>query len=145
MIRTAEARDRLRCVQLMRAFHDELGQSLFPADAAYGAAIFERFATRPEHVAFVYEDAGAVVGMLFAQAGWHDLGPMRVATERLWYVEKPHRAKAWRPMLRAFEAWAREQGCGSVSMVALEGNAAVGHIYKRSGYTPVETHYMKRV
>lgn len=143
-VRLAGSSDRGDCLRLMRAFHDELGQGLFPAEVAYGVALFDRFTTAADHAAFVWESEG-VRGLLFAQAGWHDLSPIRVASERLWYVEPSCRARAWRPMLSAFEAWAVDRGCDRLAMVALDGNAAVGRLYQRSGYVAVETHYMKKV
>lgn len=129
----------------MHEFHDALGRELFPPDPAFGAMLFQRFSTQPDHLAIVYEDAGQPQGLLFAQAGWHDMSPLRVAAEKLWYVREPYRAAAWKPMLRAFEEWGREQGCTALAMVALSDNAAVGRIYERAGYRPVETHYLKKV
>lgn len=144
MIRTAEASDRRACVHLMQEFHEELGRGLFPPELSYGYTLFDRFLTQPNHAAFVYEADGKAQGLLFAQWGWHDLGPLKVATERLWFVTKPYRGRAWRPMLSAFEAWARAQGCEAVAMVALSGNDA-GKLYARQGYSPVETHFLKRL
>lgn len=143
MIRQAVAEDGNGCLSLMKQFFEEL--ATFPSDVRYGWALFSYYHQSPDTLALVYEEDGKIRGVLLAHSGDHDMGPMKVACEKLWFIQKEYRGRAWRPMMRAFESWAKDRGCACLSMTALAGNSGVGRLYERAGYVPLETTYLKRL
>lgn len=97
----------------------------------------------------VAEVDGAIVGFLAGMAApfepWSD---DRCASEVLLYIAPAHRnASLASVMVRAFVEWARQRGCSLVSVSAqdrLDG-ARVGKLYRRLGFAPQETNYIKRI
>lgn len=83
---------------------------------------------------------GALVGMIGALVSEHPYSGERVASELFWWVEPAHRGHG-RDLMKAAEAWARDQGAARFQMVA--PNARVGRLYERFGYTAVETLYQR--
>lgn len=69
------------------------------------------------------------------------------AQELFWWVEPEHRKSgAALALLRHFESWAEERGCEAVTMAYLHstGNGgALDRWYRRRGYQPMETHYVR--
>lgn len=71
----------------------------------------------------------------------------QVATEAFWYVRSTHRkgTTAIR-LLKEFEAWGKRRKASRLVMGALANSPeAVTRLYKRSGYTPLEQHWMKQL
>ena len=68
------------------------------------------------------------------------------ATEFFWFVSPEHRGHGIK-LFKAFEAWAKAQGCKKVIMVHLSDlmPEKVKHVYERFGYQVLETHYVKEV
>ena len=62
-----------------------------------------------------------------------------VATELFWWADAQGR-----PLMKAFEEWAREKGAELVQMLMIMGRKDVSAIYDRAGYAPVELSYMRR-
>lgn len=71
------------------------------------------------------------------------------AQELFWWVEPGHRrAGPALALLRHFEAWAEERGCEAVTMAFLHstGNGeTLDRWYRRRGYRPLETHYVREL
>lgn len=100
-------------------------------------------------VCLVAEKGGLVVGIAGALAYpvYFNLGH-RTGQELFWWVEPEERGSTTGArMFAALEAWAREVGCKTFTMVALEAlkPAQVGRIYIRSGYAVSEHSYIKEL
>lgn len=66
--------------------------------------------------------------------------------ELFWWVDPAARGDG-RDLLAALEGWARRNGARSFTMGALAAQrpAAVGSLYARSGYRPMENLYVRRL
>ena len=85
--------------------------------------------------------AGALASIWFAPA-------TLAATEFAWWVEPEHRqSAAGLKLLRAFEAWAREQGAALTvfSDLVLDGETPAGDLFACLGYVVVERSHVKRI
>lgn len=81
------------------------------------------------------------LGLIFAP----DLNSGDVtATEAFWYVDPTKRGNGLK-LLKAMEELAIKKGCKRLTMVHLNNlhPEQLGNLYRRWGYTPVETHYIK--
>lgn len=71
-------------------------------------------------------------------------GDHNVASELGWWVEPKYRLDGvGKDLLEAFEEWAKEQGCTSVTMVALDDE--LDKFYRSKGYRLREWSYMKEL
>lgn len=157
MIRPATAADTPRLVEMATRFlrSTPYGEVVEPDPACLAALI----AVVLEHgVIFVADypmytrviDGDVVeqgdpylVGFIGLAALPHPLSGELYADEQVWWVEPEHRHGLIGPrLMQAAEAWARQQGCRSVKMVAPHGSS-VGEYYSRMGYRPVETAFVK--
>jgi GNAT superfamily N-acetyltransferase len=69
-----------------------------------------------------------------------------VAQEMFWWVDPEARGTgAGRKLLETIEAWAKEQGAHSLTMVALDDvdGEKVAGMYKAAGYRPLERNFVK--
>lgn len=70
----------------------------------------------------------------------------KVAQEMFWWVDPDARGLgAGRKLLEAIEAWAKEQGAHTLTMVALDDvdGERVAGMYKAAGYRPLERNFAK--
>lgn len=69
-----------------------------------------------------------------------------VAVEFFWYVDPQHRGEGL-SLLNAFETWAKTSRCKKVMMVHLVNSMPerLSALYRRRGYSAVETHYCKEI
>ena len=93
-----------------------------------------------------YEVEGEVVGVMCFLVGTSPLDGILQMTEAMWYVLKPHRGQGM-VLLEVTEMLAHELGCKRLFMAHLASIKAdrLGKIFKRRGFTPVETYYMKDI
>jgi len=86
---------------------------------------------------------GAIAGVLYENV--FDGEPC--ATELFWYVWPGAERGAGTALLAAFEEWAIRRKATRVTMAYMLHNMPerLAHFYERNGYTPFETHYVKRV
>ncbi len=86
----------------------------------------------------------AMAGVLVFQSYYNRA--QKVAQELFWWVDPGRRgAGAGIELLRGIEAWAREQGAVSLTMVCLDAvdGDRVAKLYERSGYRPLERNFVK--
>lgn len=154
MIRAAIKNDSARVVDLLRAsragaeFDRPDGQTgfCFPFVPEYAARIFSRYQRGPGTICLVHDVSGVAQGILMAHAFEHDFGPVRLAQERVWWIDPAHRGgTAAMRMLDAYEKWAAEQGCKYVGMAGMGDDPAVMALYTRRGYRRAETHCLKAI
>lgn len=115
----------------------------YPFVAAYAVRTFVSHLHGEDALCLVLDVDGVAHGMLMARVVDYELGPIRIAKETVWWVEPDHRGSAAGEMLVAYETWAAALGAVVAGMAALETAPRAGVIYRRRGYMPAETHYLK--
>lgn len=88
------------------------------------------------------QDGPEPCGMIGIIATPHPYTHEIIMSEWFWYVEPGRRGRGVR-LFRAAEEWAEGQGVKHIIMAA--PNRKVADFYKRSGYSPFETHYIKTI
>lgn len=140
IVRDATQTDRLGVVGLLKARHAE-EQHPFPFSAVHIDAAFSRHCQQPFHFCAVL--AGERVdGVLMAYAYEHPRGYGLCAAESDFYIRPAARGRHATKMLDAYEKWARALGCKAVNMASLT-SFDVSPLYRRRGYEPAETHFIK--
>jgi hypothetical protein len=152
MIRLGTTDDLSRAVEMLRdsragaGFDDPQGPSgfVFPFVPACAARLFARYVDAPSMLCLVYEvDDGTVQGLLLAHAFEHDFGPVRLAQERVWWIDPTWRGNAAMRMLDAYERWARVEHCVFAGMAGMGDDPDVAALYLRRGYRAAEKHFLK--
>lgn len=96
-------------------------------------------------VVLVADDGGTLVGLLALVVGPHPLTGEVVAEELAWWVAPVARyGRVGLRLLRAAEAWARDQGVVWLTLADPLALDTVGR-YARFGYTAIETRSIKRL
>ena len=98
-----------------------------PFDAAWADSSLAGHMAQPDRLALVLELEGCTCGMLCAAQVQSPLAPIRVASELVFWIDQPARGPWAKPMIQAYEAWAKEQGCSLVSLATVgmgAGNAS---------------------
>ncbi len=142
MIRPAELSDRFAMVRMTRDFFEASGLVL-PFDAAWVEASIKAWISDEEKLALVLDLEG-VRGMLCAAHVMSPLAPVRVSTEQAFWIDPCARGRWALAMLRTYEEWAKAQGCAVAGLASMGGRGA-DVIYRRRGFVPSETYYMKEI
>jgi hypothetical protein len=108
--------------------------SQFPRDLAAVEAMLRRM-IEGEDAALLMHDRGAIGGIIAPLWCSPDV---RVANELFWWSESNGLS-----LMKAFEAWAHDNGAQVVNMVMIVGRRDVSPIYDRAGYLPVELSYVR--
>lgn len=97
-------------------------------------------------VIFLLEDAGKITGTIGGMIYPEPYSGELIATEFFWYCLESHRGGGLR-LLKAFEQWAREQGCAQIRMVHLMDSMPekLDRVYKHYGYVEAERHFVKEL
>ncbi|TKT78431.1 GNAT family N-acetyltransferase [Aquamicrobium sp. LC103] len=141
MIRPATSADKLPVLRMARDFHAASGMP-FRFYPAFAEAIFKACLEDDDRLCLVL-DLGGARGVLAAQAAPHSFGPVKVATETMWWIDPAHRGRWAGKMLAPYEAWAHERGCAFINMVGLGSDPLPATLYQRRGYVAAETHFIK--
>lgn len=136
-VRRASEADRLAVIRLMKDAHSAAGFA-FPFSAPHISLMLDAHMSD----GLVLVTGKPARGVLMAMTFDHPFGAGKWAKETVWYIAPSARGRAALPMLDAYEAWAREQGCVVIGMASLATND-VSRIYERRGYAPAETHFVK--
>lgn len=143
VIRAATPADVPAMVAMGHKFHLHAGIAEAPFDGDSFAATLTHGLTAANQAYFVAEQDGEIVGMTggVSYPAYFNHG-CKSAQEMFWWCESPG---AGRGLYAALEAWAREQGCKTITMIALDDASAarMDRIYKRMGYRPSEHCYIK--
>ncbi len=115
-------------------------QALITPNPAQMAQTVSALMNSADGCVFVGESASALVGMIGMVMITHHVSGERVAGEVFWWVEPEHRGGGLK-LLKAAERWAKEQQATAIQMIA--PTPAVGQLYTRLGYAPVETTYQR--
>jgi len=86
-------------------------------------------------------------GVLIGRAALSEMGPFRFAEELLIWIDPSERGTAWRDLLDTFEDWAREKDCQSIKVSVQQHwrGEALGRLWRRRGYLPVETVFSRPI
>jgi GNAT superfamily N-acetyltransferase len=151
MIRLADIADKARVVTLLKNSRGGAGFDqaeattgfVFDFDPAYAARLFMSHLILPNMLCLVLDEDDAAQGVLMGVASEHPFGPVRLATETLWWIEPDYRGRNAIRMLEAFEDWARGQDCDYSGMAGMGASPQVAHLYQRRGYRAAEVHFLK--
>jgi|TARA_S200002703_G_scaffold41607_2_gene36118 GNAT superfamily N-acetyltransferase len=93
---------------------------------------------------FLLENDGIIIGMLACVVTEYLFSNRRVTTDLAWFVDKDHRGgtKSIR-LIKAYEDWARSVGAEYICMADITNMQELGVLYKRLGYSLVESSYAK--
>lgn len=90
----------------------------------------------------VSEDETGVTGMIGLAVFPHPMSLLRVCSEMVWWVNPEARGHG-RALMQAAEQWATDQRADLLFMVA--PSEAVGRLYQRAGYAPLESVFYRRL
>lgn len=147
MIREALAEDIPRLVVLGRAFLAETGLASLTEidDDSFSRSLAEMVASENKTV-LVAENGAGIIGMAggLVYPLYFNFNHL-TAQEMFWFVLPDHRDGVGAELFKAFEAWAREKGALSITMIALDSNRpkSVARVYKRAGYVPAERSFIR--
>jgi GNAT superfamily N-acetyltransferase len=116
----------------------QLGYDVAPS------AISERLSRiimRPDHILFVAEHDGAVVGWLHASIAEHLETDAAVVIGGL-VVDRHHQGRGiGRVLMEHAENWARERECSIVRLRSSASRTGAHQFYERLGYSNIKTQY----
>lgn len=142
-IREATVEDIPALVEMGKRFRAETRYvGIVEENAEQMAETARRLIESPSGVVFVACDASIPIGMIGMMAYPDHISGARVAGEVFWWMEPEARGHGLR-LLRAAEKWAKEQCASSIQMVAPDER--VEYLYRRLGYSRIETSYGKAV
>lgn len=108
------------------------------------ASLIAALLANADAIILVVERAETLVGMLAAAIYVQPMSLERVGSEIVWWMEPEARGgRAALRLLRTAEAWAGARGATVFQMMA--PTADVGAFYEALDYTPIETHYQRRL
>lgn len=136
MIRRAKLDDLNIAVRFAKEFHAESVHSWIPVD---GEALTSWMAGLIEGGAVFLSDHGIIGGVIMPL---YFNPAFKIAAELFWWAPQEGRA-----LREAYEDWARSEGA-SISQFSGQRNnrsETVEKLFRRAGYEPVETGFMKRL
>lgn len=136
MIRRAGPQDLSAAVAFAKEFHAESVHSWIPVDdealTAWMAGLIDGGAVFLSERGII---GGVVMPMYFNPA-------VKIAAELFWWAPLEGRA-----LREAYEAWAAEQGASIIQFSGQRNDRSetIEKLFRRAGYDPVETGFMKRL
>lgn len=147
MIRRAIIDDLPSIIRMSEDFLQASPYNSSPYDRNFLTQNIQGMLINPMFVIFVAEDhSGNLVGMLAGVLTTRIFSPAPTAGELVWWVDPEARQNGVGVELHtAFEAWAKNKGALSCSMVLLqdENEELIDKMYKTMGYNPTERSYFK--
>lgn len=149
MIRPASLSDVAAVAVLGERFHEEAGLGdIASYSHADTRATLAGMVESPDAILIVAEKDGEIVGMAGALTfPFYFNAGHRTAQELFWYVKSDARDGTGRELIDALEATAREMGCESLIMIALENISpeVTGRYYRSRGYRAAEHSWIRRL
>lgn len=144
MLRAATLEDVDACLVMCRRFYEESGLTELPYDETAMRATLGHLIASDDGALIVDATPAGLSGMAAAIAYPAYFGQARMAQELFWWVDpKARGGLAGIRLLRKLEAWAKERGCASLTMICLPIDSPAESVYQRSGYRPAERSYIK--
>lgn len=147
MIRHATHEDIGACLEMGLAFFAESGLAAETSfDATTTARTLAHLIDAADGVLLVAE-ADGIIGMAGALSYPHYFNADSLTAQELfWWVRPDSRGgSAGVRLLQALEAWAKGQGCSTLTMVCLPIDSPAEGVYRRVGYRASERSYIKRL
>lgn len=135
-IRLATLQDSTEAVRLLLDFHKACDLP-FEVTTAWALALFKACVNDKDKIAIV-KDGGILLGL----TGPSLIGPFNQCIELAWWVD-PEKRGGSLGMLTLYEQWAKEKGAKLVEVKSLHRFPETEKIYKRIGYEPIETSWVK--
>lgn len=149
MIRPATLADVPAITQLGERFHGEAGWAdISSFNAENCASSLTAMVENPEAILLVAEKDGRIVGMAGGMTfPLYFNASHRSGQELFWYVEPGLRDGTGGRLLDAMEQAARDRGCQSWIMIALDkvDPELTGRLYRRRGYRASEHSWIRRL
>lgn len=133
MYKEATLNDIPTLVPMLRKFWAASGYE-FPFDVNWVIHTLEELIESPDAVVY-FHDHGLIGGAI--SPVW--FSDRMIAQEMFWWASKDGR-----PLLKAFEDWARDRQVDGVAMIHLSTEDRVAHLYRRRGYKPRETAFFRK-
>lgn len=151
MIRLGRLSDKSRAVELLRDSRvgaefdrpDGMSGFCFPFVPEYAARLFVEYLFERDRYCLIFEADGSPQGILLAHAYEHQFGPVKIAQERLWWIDPAYRGRAAGKMLDAYDEWWRGIGCAFGGMAGMGDDPRISAFYKRHGYAAAERNFLK--
>lgn len=134
---------------LGRQFFDAARLPLMLGDYSADAvmSLVERTTQSEDLVTVVAEEGGQIVGFAAGVVYPSIFNPsVLVGQELFWWVEPEHRrGGVGARLMAALESWAKARGAKAFTMLSMHDldGEAVGALYQRAGYRPLERTYWK--
>lgn len=143
LIRRATPKDVNAIIQTLKDFHSEM-EFDFAKDVPRVHSVLVGSLNKPNWVCFISGDP--IKGVFLAYADDSAFGPVRFASEKIFWVDKEHRKNGVAlALIEAFESWARELGCNKATITA-QANKRLGlmaRLLHRIGYYEREVIFCK--
>ena len=136
--RYATLEDGQKAVRLLLNFH-KASDLPFKTSAAWALALFNTCVNDDDKVAII-KDGGILLGAV----GNSLLGPFKQSHEIAWWVEPDKRGGSLQ-MLKMYEEWTLSKEVSLIEVKSLSKFSQTDVIYKRLGFTPIETSWIKVV
>ena len=148
-IRVASQDDHFRCVEMGIRFAENSPYADLQVDEAKVHEMVQTFLIGPKNkkiILLLLNELDYPVGMLLGTIEEFLFNKKKIAAEVAWWVDPEYRGKNSLQLLEAYEYWASMCGADVIQMSLLhdETKDKLDGIYKRRGYEPKETGYIKR-
>ncbi len=141
--REATIEDIPRMVRMGQRFRAEsIYASRLHDSPEHMAALGARLIGSADGICYVIDRDGQLTGMIGMLVFAHHFSGERTAGELFFWVEPEHRGQGLR-LLKAAEAWARDQRATTIQMIAPTQDVEV--LYQRVGYHKLEVAYEKEL
>jgi len=140
MIREAREADRFCIVAMARRF-EYVAEFPVKGDAAFFSMSLLSAIRRVDALCLVV-DVGTPVGFLLADLQRSLLSPRPFAAEHMLWIDEPYRGNWFRPLVRAYEDWARKNGAAGAFLSAQQ-DGRTSKVFDRIGFKAVQTHHLK--
>lgn len=140
-IRPARPDERFAVLNLARDFHAASGIP-FAFNPAHASRAAQDYIEDPRKLCLILEANGAVRGVLAASWAVSPLSPVRIAQELVFWIDPAHRGRHALRMIRAYEDWAKSEGCAAAGLSGLN-DPRVARLFSFAGFDPAENKFLK--
>ena len=148
-IRRAEPKDFVDLIDMGREFLEQSGNSFTTFDEpSFSATLISLMSGVNGATLLVAESAGRAVGMAASVTfPFYANANTRLAQEIFWFVKPDFRSGLGAALLDELEAEAKRSGAAVFMSAAIAGlrDGAIGRVYERRGYKPLENTYLRKL
>ena len=141
MIRKAEMGDR-DSITLMAESFAKAANMPFEFSPNYFSMTLSMRIVSKNSLCLVLDLEGKPSGFLLASVVKSALFPVTAVQEEVFWIEPQSRGRWLRPFLANYEEWIREKGVPVAALCTLN-DERTGRVFRRLGWTPTETQFLK--